>query len=542
MVAAASGGGGLGLASFVPRSHDGVARGRLAIAGVSLLLLRGAAAQALGDGGAQKSAVLFFESGTVDSGLAVPLEPTFSINSESTVEDSSGDYFVSNALHNLSVEQVSWAREGSHVLKVYADGRNFGTSLDYAWRSELGAVQEEYKFFPDDEHYFTASFFPPSSSWDQEQLYSTIISQWKMSGGIPHAALRLSNTGDYKLTFAGADFWDEETDEGKFIGHARLDAWNDVKVYFKMSFDAVVGVVKVWLNGELVFDYAGTNILRNGFGYAKFGLYTEIRDQRTLYFDAVKLSNFIDVPMAEWSADQAHLPTVSLSAPGNGHHQTPSGSLVTLAATAADPGGEKYGSDGRVVSVEFFAGDCSLGTATEPPYRITLTMPDGPHALSAMVTDADSNEATSDTVVIYFGPKPPAVAITSPANLDNFASAEAVAVSVTASEEDGTVASVEVFVDDVSVGVDTTSAAGVYSATWVASSVGVHVIKAVATDSDGQITESSSVRVTVGATISSTATNPTDDASLLEGDADSTADWGDVEVNAAVPFDDVFFR
>ena len=31
MVSAAFGGGGLSLASFVPRSHDGVARGRLAI-------------------------------------------------------------------------------------------------------------------------------------------------------------------------------------------------------------------------------------------------------------------------------------------------------------------------------------------------------------------------------------------------------------------------------------------------------------------------------------------------------------------------------
>ncbi len=160
----------------------------------------------------RKHATLNWETGTVSSGLNVPLEPSFSINGKSPVVDSRGNMYVSNQLHNLSVVEATWAREGKHVLKVMGDGRNYGTSKTYAWRSELGAVQDEYTFVAGDEFWFTASFMP-DESWDQISKYSTVITQFKMSPGHPHGALRLSNMGDYKLTYATTGLWTQETDE-----------------------------------------------------------------------------------------------------------------------------------------------------------------------------------------------------------------------------------------------------------------------------------------------------------------------------------------
>ena len=112
---------------------------------------------------------LGWETGFVDSGLPVPLKPSFSINGDGWVpgKDPYKDYCQPNpssnsncwpesinettvnggrSIHSLTVEKVSWAREGQHVLKIYADGRNYGTSRDYAFRAELSAVQDQYVY------------------------------------------------------------------------------------------------------------------------------------------------------------------------------------------------------------------------------------------------------------------------------------------------------------------------------------------------------------------------------------------------------------
>ena len=40
-------------------------------------------------------------------------------------------------------------------------------------------------------------------------------------------------------------------------------------------------------------------------GYVKFGMYTEMRDERTLLFDAIKISNGLnDKSLDEWAKDQ----------------------------------------------------------------------------------------------------------------------------------------------------------------------------------------------------------------------------------------------
>ena len=63
---------------------------------------------------------------------------------------------------------------------------------------------------------------------------------------------------------------------------------NDVKFFYKKSIKSD-GVVRVWLNGNLVFEHYGKNLLKTTErGYTKFGQYTEIRDERIVYYDAVE--------------------------------------------------------------------------------------------------------------------------------------------------------------------------------------------------------------------------------------------------------------
>ena len=67
----------------------------------------------------------------------------------------------------------------------------------------------------------------------------------------------------------------------------------------------------------------------------KFGLYTEIYDQRTLYFDAVEIADHLDIPFEEWVSNQANLPSVTLTAPEEGDNPS-LGETITLTAEAVD--------------------------------------------------------------------------------------------------------------------------------------------------------------------------------------------------------------
>lgn len=89
----------------------------------------------------------------------------------------------------------------------------------------------------------------------------------------------------------------------------KLNSWNDM-IFFKKSLNED-GVVKAWLNGQLVFEHFGANIFTDASGYTKFGLYSQIFDERTLYFDAIRLQDHIDVPIDEWAIDQEITTTIS---------------------------------------------------------------------------------------------------------------------------------------------------------------------------------------------------------------------------------------
>ena len=80
----------------------------------------------------------------------------------------------------------------------------------------------------------------------------------------------------------------DTTEEERLIGTAKPDAWNDVKIYYKKS-QGSDGQLRVYLNGIKVFERANQKNMigrrsDGSGGYVKFGMYTEIRDERVISF------------------------------------------------------------------------------------------------------------------------------------------------------------------------------------------------------------------------------------------------------------------
>ena len=525
-------------------------------------------------------------------GLDLAMEPSFSLNGASTVEgcsDSGNEitkckcgvngysprncdtYYGISSIHSQTLETVSWARKGNGVLKYYADGRELGLGSSVAsgkyasFRCELGSIP--YRYDAGDEVYYTASFYLPSQYWDTKTKYSTVITQWKITSD-PHGALRLSNMGDYKLYYRGADGlgWPHESDEGTFIGTAKPDAWNDVKIYYKKSLGAD-GQLRVYLNGaeDPAFERANQKNMigrRNdgSGGYVKFGMYTEIRNERVIYFDAVSMSTFLPTQFAteaEWVAEHLHLPSATLTAPAN-DAALASGAAVSLTADAADPAGAKLGSAGKIAKVEWFVrrSDSSLcklaeavAEATVSPFAATWTPPeDGAYEVTARATDADGNVATTSSATVYVGRRPPVVSVTSPSPGAVLTVGLSTTVRVTATDPDDSVAKVEVFVltassaavaaAATSVGVDTTAATGgVFEVSWTPPAKGGYTLYAVATDAAGKTATSAYVGVVPGAVTSVAVLDATDDASLKgkTGDRDQNSNYGGVELYMRAP-------
>lgn len=464
------------------------------------------------------------ETGTVDSGVETPLVESYSKNGNSAVEDGSG-HFTANDLHYISAKEISWAREGNYALKFYADGSNFPNN-DYAYRVELATSPSSLAFSPGDERYYSLSFFPPQVIWDKVTQYSTVISQWKQyGGGDPNAEIRLSNEGDYKLTIRSVRHWNSEDDEGDLFGYAKPDQWNDLKYYVKHSQEAD-GAIKVWLNGELVYSYIGPTLYKNENGYIKFGMYTEIRDERILYFDGINITDSISVSQEEWATDQLHLPTVEILSPiQNG--QLSSGSKITITAQASDPGGNKLGSSGNIEKVDFFVNNNYLGVDSISPYNIDWAPNDGAYSLQAIVMDSDSNVVSSEIVPIYVGAKPPVVSITSPVHLRNFDNVETLTIRADASDIDGSVAQVEFFVGNNSIGIDTSSP---YAINWIPADTGAYILRAIATDLDNKKSLADSIGITFGATIDTLQITSIHDAALDDQSPNSVANYSKVEV------------
>lgn len=177
-------------------------------------------------------------------------------------------------------------------------------------------------------------------------------------------------------------------------------------------------------------------------------------------------------------------PTVSVTAPSS----TAAGSSITFSATAAD-------ADGSVAQVEFFVNNTSVGVDNSSPFTMAYTPSIGNGQLvKAVATDNLGLTGTSLNVTMnVVGNNPPSVSITSPLSSAAFIAPAVVTIDATAADNDGTIAQVEFFVNNVSVGIDAISP---YSYAWT-STPGNKAIVAKATDNNGALTSSATLNLVI---------------------------------------------
>ena len=173
-------------------------------------------------------------------------------------------------------------------------------------------------------------------------------------------------------------------------------------------------------------------------------------------------------------------PSVTLTNPANAS-QFLTGSSVSLGASATD--------DSAVTNVVFYVDGALTGSSTASPYSALWTATAGAHVLTAVAMD-DAGQSTTSAVVNVTG-KLPTVAITNPTNTQTV-SIYNYNVTATASVSPGTITNVAFYVDTVLFSNLTTSP---YTITVSAALAGAHTLQAVATDSNGNTTNSSIINV-----------------------------------------------
>ena len=105
------------------------------------------------------------------------------------------------------------------------------------------------------------------------------------------------------------------------------------------------------------------------------------------------------------------------------------------------------------------------------------------------------NPSNGAVVTITGNLSSPTCSITSPTNGQYYATPQNITINANASDTDGNVTSVEFFVNEISIGTDTTSP---YAMNYVIPADGAYALTAVATDNDGLTTTTDAVNITVG--------------------------------------------
>ncbi|HET6975524.1 MAG TPA: Ig-like domain-containing protein [Pyrinomonadaceae bacterium] len=173
---------------------------------------------------------------------------------------------------------------------------------------------------------------------------------------------------------------------------------------------------------------------------------------------------------------------------------------LVIAADGFDMNG-----NGSVAKVEFYDG-LKLGETTVPPYNfVWKNAPNGPHTLTAVVTDATGRATTSAAVHVTVSAAP-SVALTSPASGATVTAPGSVTLQANASDSDGSVARVEFFNGNAKLGEDL---AAPYAFVWNNISAGSYVVTARVTDNVGLISDSAPVALIVNNAPTVDLTSPT---------------------------------
>jgi chitodextrinase len=180
------------------------------------------------------------------------------------------------------------------------------------------------------------------------------------------------------------------------------------------------------------------------------------------------------------------LPQVSITSPVSGSSFI-AGSQVAVQANASD-------ADGGITQVAIFENGVQICIDTAAPYECTWSPQLGEHFLTAQALDNLGGTAASQPVRIDVTTnQPPQVTITSPATGSNFPVGSQVTVQANASDNDGGIAQVTFFDNDVQI---CTASAAPFECTWTPQA-GEHTLTARALDNLSGVTFSAPVRITV---------------------------------------------
>jgi hypothetical protein len=257
-------------------------------------------------------------------------------------------------------------------------------------------------------------------------------------------------------------------------------------------------MMQLYLNGAQVGSVAKTGTLSRGTGVPvhvgrspegsryRRGAIDDVR----IYSSALTSTEIAALITSGSPSNQP--PTVSLSSPANGASY-PALATIPLSASAAD-------ADGTVARVEFYAGSTLVGTDTSSPYSASWpNVSAGVYTLKAVAIDNTGASTTSATRSVTVSSstssnQPPSVSLTAPAFGAVFTAPALITLSATASDSDGTIARVDFYTGTTLIGTDMSSP---YGMQWSNVAAGSYSFTAVARDSAGATTVSSTRDITV---------------------------------------------
>jgi hypothetical protein len=225
-------------------------------------------------------------------------------------------------------------------------------------------------------------------------------------------------------------------------------------------------------------------------------------------------------------------PTIQITTPVTNTYIKPNTEVTIEANAAADVAD----TSGSIVSVEFYIDGVSVGVDETAPYSISYTGVVGSHVITAVATDAHGNQTVSSSVSLIVSTNtPPTISLTAPLASSSYTAGEAITISATAADADGTVSYVVFYVDGDSIGVDETSP---YSIDYTGVS-GSHVITAKAVDNEDGKTTSASVTITV---TSSTGITDLNSASSIKVYPNPATDLITLEIPVSTTINNVSYK
>jgi RHS repeat-associated protein len=192
-------------------------------------------------------------------------------------------------------------------------------------------------------------------------------------------------------------------------------------------------------------------------------------------------------------------PSATLSTPANGaSFSTPAGTPVNVGVV-----GSGSDSDGSVAKLELVLDGSTVATVYTGSINTSVSLAIGSHTLKLKATDnlgATSFSGTA-TVTVTAANVPPVVSMTKPSALETRVTGDTIALAASASDSDGSIASVEFHAvapggQDTLLSTVTTGSGGTYSYNWTVNTLaaaGNYSLYALARDNQGAATQSASV-------------------------------------------------